>query len=81
VLAVDFAELPQARKSLFGRFHRHGHVKLEDIQALLSEAGLRTAASGDIGFANMRFVLAEAGGDGSPPLRIDPTQPKQTREG
>jgi ubiquinone/menaquinone biosynthesis C-methylase UbiE len=61
VLVVDFAELPRARKSFVGRFHRHGHVKLEDMQALLSEAGLHTAASGPIGFGNMQFVLAQAG--------------------
>jgi ubiquinone/menaquinone biosynthesis C-methylase UbiE len=66
VLAVDFTELPQARKSFLGRFHRHGHVKLDEIQSLLREAGLLTVASGAIGFGNMQFVLSQAGGDGLP---------------
>lgn len=57
-LAVDFATPARARKGLLARFHRHGHMALRDIVALLSEAGLRVAESGPVGVSDLQFVLA-----------------------
>jgi ubiquinone/menaquinone biosynthesis C-methylase UbiE len=59
VLAVDFAA-PQARRGLLAHFHRHGHVALEDIIAVLANAGLTIVRSGRVGVRNLQFVLAEA---------------------
>jgi ubiquinone/menaquinone biosynthesis C-methylase UbiE len=59
VLAVDFG-VPQKR-SLFAHFHhRHGHVALRDMIALLSEAGLNIVKSGALGIRDLQFALAEA---------------------
>jgi ubiquinone/menaquinone biosynthesis C-methylase UbiE len=60
VLAVDFGGADQERKTLFGRLHRHGYVKLPDIIAVLSEAGLNSVESGAVGISDLHFVLAEA---------------------
>jgi ubiquinone/menaquinone biosynthesis C-methylase UbiE len=59
VLAVDFARAARQRRSVIGHFHRHGHVELGDIIAVLSEAGLKTLESGALGISNLQFVLAE----------------------
>jgi ubiquinone/menaquinone biosynthesis C-methylase UbiE len=58
VLVVDFARLPQARQGVIGHFHRHGHVDLVDIIAVLSEAGLKNMESGPVGLKDLQFVLA-----------------------
>jgi ubiquinone/menaquinone biosynthesis C-methylase UbiE len=58
VLAVDFARTPRARQGVIGRFHRHGHVDLADIIAVLNEAGLRNIESGPVGLKDVQFVLA-----------------------
>ncbi|MPZ30244.1 MAG: methyltransferase domain-containing protein [Rhodospirillales bacterium] len=60
VLAVDFGGSAPARRGFFARFHRHGHVSLRDIAALLSEAGLTTVESGAVGMRDLQFVLATA---------------------
>jgi ubiquinone/menaquinone biosynthesis C-methylase UbiE len=59
VLAVDFARAARERQSAIGHFHRHGHVELGDIIAVLSEAGLKTVESGALGISNLQFALAE----------------------
>jgi ubiquinone/menaquinone biosynthesis C-methylase UbiE len=60
VLAVDFSS-PQKKRSLLAHFHhRHGHVELRDMIALLSEAGLNVVKSGALGIRDMQFALAEA---------------------
>jgi ubiquinone/menaquinone biosynthesis C-methylase UbiE len=60
VLAVDFSS-PQKKRSLLGHFHhRHGHVELRDMIALLSEAGLNVVKSGALGIRDMQFALAKA---------------------
>jgi ubiquinone/menaquinone biosynthesis C-methylase UbiE len=60
VLAVDFGRTKQ--RGLLAHFHRHGHVDLQDIVALLGDAGLTPIRSGPVGVANLNFVLAEAPG-------------------
>ena len=60
VLAVDFGTSPRGKKSLFGRFHRHGHVDQSDIVELLAGAGLRVVESGAVGVRNLHFTLATA---------------------
>jgi ubiquinone/menaquinone biosynthesis C-methylase UbiE len=60
VLAVDFGGAAQERKTIFGRLHRHGYVKLRDIITVLSEAGLNSIESGAVGISDLQFVLAAA---------------------
>ena len=57
VLAVDFGRGRQ--KGLLAHFHRHGHVDVAEIVALLANAGLTTTKSGPVGMNNLYFVLAE----------------------
>jgi ubiquinone/menaquinone biosynthesis C-methylase UbiE len=59
VLAVDFAP-PIEKKGILAHFHRHGHVRLDDIVALLGAADLNIVESGAVGAKNLQFVLAEA---------------------
>jgi ubiquinone/menaquinone biosynthesis C-methylase UbiE len=58
VLAVDFGGPARVRRCLLGHFHRHGHVNLRDIIAVLSEAGLNMVESGAVGIGDLQFVLA-----------------------
>jgi SAM-dependent methyltransferase len=60
LLAVDFAAPARGKKSLFGHFHRHGHVDQSDIVELLAGAGLRVVESGAVGVRNLHFTLATA---------------------
>lgn len=60
VLAVDFGGAAQGRRSLLAHIHRHGHVNLRDIIAVLSEAGLNSVESGAVGISDLHFVLAAA---------------------
>jgi ubiquinone/menaquinone biosynthesis C-methylase UbiE len=60
VLAVDFGASARERRGFLSHFHRHGHVKLHNIDALLSEAGLSMVASGAVGTRDLQFVLAMA---------------------
>jgi ubiquinone/menaquinone biosynthesis C-methylase UbiE len=62
VLAVDFARAARERRSVIGHFHRHGHVDLGDIIALLSEADLTTVESGAVGISDLQFALATPSG-------------------
>jgi hypothetical protein len=59
VLAVDFGRA-HATRGLLAQFHRHGHVAIEDIMAVLVNVGLTTIRSGAVGLGDLRFVLAEA---------------------
>jgi ubiquinone/menaquinone biosynthesis C-methylase UbiE len=57
VLVVDFAMSQE--KGLMTHLHRrHGHVKLDDIVALLGAAGLQVKESGAVGFRSLQFALA-----------------------
>jgi ubiquinone/menaquinone biosynthesis C-methylase UbiE len=61
VLVVDFAVSQE--KGLLAHLHqRHGHVKLDDIVALLGTAGLEVKESGAVGFRSLQFALAIAPG-------------------
>ena len=62
VLAVDFSKPPPGRKGLLDHFHRHGHVEMADIVALLEEAGLNVVESGPVGYRDLKFVIATVGG-------------------
>jgi ubiquinone/menaquinone biosynthesis C-methylase UbiE len=62
VLAVDFGGPARDRRGLFVHVHRHGHVTLSDMIALLSEAGLNMVESGAVGLRDLQFVLAAAPG-------------------
>lgn len=57
VLAVDFGTA-QKRRGLIAHFHRHGHVDIRDIVAMLGEAGLKSIESGAVGINELHFVLA-----------------------
>jgi ubiquinone/menaquinone biosynthesis C-methylase UbiE len=62
VLVVDFGGAAQERKTIFGRLHRHGYVKLRDIIMVFSEAGLNSVENGAVGISDLQFVLAAAPG-------------------
>lgn len=59
VLFVDFAG-PEAKGRGFARHfrHRHGHVALPEIVALLEGAGFQLIESGAVGIKNLHFALA-----------------------
>ena len=61
-LVVDFAGSADRESSLRAHIHRHGHVKLGEIIALLGEAGLTITDSGAVGFRNLQFVRASLPG-------------------
>ena len=81
VLAVDFE--PPAKKpgGLISQVHRHGHVPLREITALLERAGLRLDESGAVGASDLQFALAHAPVAGAaeqpepPAVRSLPTLP------
>jgi SAM-dependent methyltransferase len=59
VLAVDFEGFSNQKRSFLSHFHRpHGHVRAQDIVALLGKAGLRTTETGPMGIRDLQFVLA-----------------------
>jgi len=60
VLVIDFGAPVHKRRGLFAHLHRHGHVKLPDIIALLSEAGMNIAESGAVGVRDLQYVVATA---------------------
>jgi ubiquinone/menaquinone biosynthesis C-methylase UbiE len=62
VLAVDFGSSAFKGKGFLAHFHRHGHVNLRDIIAVLSEAGLNSVESGALGIKDLQFVVATAQG-------------------
>jgi ubiquinone/menaquinone biosynthesis C-methylase UbiE len=61
VLAVDFGANGREKRGLLAHFHhRHGHVNLPDMIAVLNEAGLNVIESGAMGMRDLQFVLATA---------------------
>lgn len=58
VLAVDFGTSPAQTRGIVARFHRHGHVSLAEIVAIVSETGLSIAETGAVGIGDLQFVLA-----------------------
>ena len=71
VLAVDF-EPGRRGGGLLSRLHRHGHVPLEQIVALLQDAGLRLQERGTVGLADLRYALAGAPGPADAPAAPAP---------
>jgi ubiquinone/menaquinone biosynthesis C-methylase UbiE len=59
VLVVDFAEARHSG-SILAHFHRHGHVRPQDIEALLDGSQLRRVESGAVGISSLQYVLALA---------------------
>jgi ubiquinone/menaquinone biosynthesis C-methylase UbiE len=59
VLLVDFAK-PKTKARGFAAHirHRHGHVDLSEIIALLEGAGFQPIESGPVGIKNLQFALA-----------------------
>lgn len=58
LLVVDFGRTVQRKKGFLARLHRrHGHVKLDEITALLEGAGLNIIQSGSVGLRDLHFVL------------------------
>jgi ubiquinone/menaquinone biosynthesis C-methylase UbiE len=59
VFVVDFGK-PQSRRGLMAHFHRHGHVAVDAVAAILADAGLTTVRTGPVGFRDLQFVVAQA---------------------
>jgi len=59
LLAVDFAGASQNGRGPLAHFHRHGHVRPQDLVDLVSDAGLRVVESGPLGMWALHFVLAD----------------------
>lgn len=57
VLAVDFGR--SNRRGLLSHVHRHGHVDVTDIVALLEGADLTVKTTGPVGMNDLHFVLAQ----------------------
>jgi ubiquinone/menaquinone biosynthesis C-methylase UbiE len=60
VLAVDFGGAAREGRNLLAHFHRHGHVKLPELIAVLDQAALNIVESGAVGVSDLQFVLAAA---------------------
>lgn len=56
VLAIDFD--PPSRARFLARLHRHGSLKLGEMENLLVDAGFTISEKGAVGFRNLQFVLA-----------------------
>jgi ubiquinone/menaquinone biosynthesis C-methylase UbiE len=57
-LVVDFGSSADQESGLLTHFHRHGHVGLGEIIALLGDTGFTIIDSGAVGFRNLQFVRA-----------------------
>ncbi|OAF07766.1 hypothetical protein AYJ54_16825 [Bradyrhizobium centrolobii] len=58
ILVVDFATSTQQKPGFLARLHRHCAVSLDEITAILGEAGLHVIETGAVGFRDTRFALA-----------------------
>ncbi len=58
VLAVDFGRTEREKRRFLTHFHRHGHVELRDITAVLCAADLTIVESGGMGISDLQFALA-----------------------
>jgi ubiquinone/menaquinone biosynthesis C-methylase UbiE len=65
VLAVDFEPPAQGRRGPIARVHRHGHVPLREIVALLTTADLHVVETGSVGLGDLQFAVARAPTSGS----------------
>src|SRR5262249_23094967 len=57
-LVVDFTAARREQKGLMHGFHRHGHVKLSVLVAILEAAGLTIAEIRPLGYRKLQFALA-----------------------
>lgn len=61
ILVVDFAKPAAMRRGVARHFrHRHGHLDLREIAALLEGAGFEPIDSGAVGIKDLHFVLAQS---------------------
>ena len=58
VLVIDFAAPETKQNGFIRHFHRHGHVRLGDILAILETGGLDVVETGDMNFRNVKYALA-----------------------
>lgn len=56
LLLIDFGR--PARRSGWPRFHRHGHLDMQAIAALLTESGFEICDIGAVGTMNLHYVRA-----------------------
>jgi ubiquinone/menaquinone biosynthesis C-methylase UbiE len=59
MLVVDFAR-PQRKHGFFAHFHRHGHVDVDDVVAMMNDSGFAITERGALGFSSLQFVLASS---------------------
>lgn len=78
ILAVDFATPARDRKGLFAGFHRHGHMALSNIVALVRGAGLHVKELGTVGVSDLHFVLASTPKDDESDDTLQPTPTTRT---
>jgi hypothetical protein len=60
VVIVDFQDSGKRSRLMQHFRRRHGHVKIEEMLAMLSEAGLKIVRSGFFRKPNLYFVVATA---------------------
>lgn len=60
MLAIDFAAPARKQRRMLGHAHRHGHVSLDDMVALLEDVGLNVIDKGPVGHRDLQFALATA---------------------
>jgi ubiquinone/menaquinone biosynthesis C-methylase UbiE len=59
MLAIDFGTKP-GTKGIVAHFHRHGHINLDEMVAILGEAGLKIDKKGRVGIGDLEYVIAIA---------------------
>jgi ubiquinone/menaquinone biosynthesis C-methylase UbiE len=59
LLAIDFGTAP-GTKGIVAHFHRHGHINLEEMVRIFSEAGLNIDEKGPVGIGDLEYVVAFA---------------------
>jgi len=57
-VVVDFGSAQSERRNLLDHFHRHGHVKQEELVTLLEDAGFSITSNGPMGLMNLQFLTA-----------------------
>lgn len=58
LLVVDFGGSKGSRHSLFGHMNVHRRFEIDEERAGLAAAGLAEIDAGDLGFSDLRFILA-----------------------
>lgn len=60
LLLIDFGK-PERRSNWLPRLHRHGHIDMHAIAALLSECGFKVDDTGAVGTKNLNYIRATIG--------------------